>query len=68
MVRTSGDHRRDREATPFMAARWQREQCHEKWQAPELANDAVESTLCEMIAAVRQGQHENDLQCRRRNG
>jgi len=66
-ILTSGNHGRDCETAPFVSTSRQSEQSHEERQAPELANEAVESAFGEVIAAVRQRQHQDDLQHRRRN-
>jgi len=66
-ILTSSNHGGDGETAPFVSTSRQSEQSHEEWQAPELANKAVQGAFGEVVAAARQCQHQDDLQHRRRN-
>lgn len=62
------DQRHQREATPFTTPIRNGEQGSEDRQRPERAKEAVEGTLVEVLGTVRQRQHGDDLQGRRRRG
>jgi hypothetical protein len=58
----SADHSRERETTPRMSSSRKSQQRSKKWQGPELANEAMESTLIKVFAAFGKCKHEDDLE------
>lgn len=61
-VRVARDERHEREALPRPAAVRDRQHGGQQGQDPRLAKEAVEGALVEVVAAVCQGQHRDDLE------
>ena len=51
-----------------MSSSRERQQCGKEGQGPELADEAVEGALVEVLTALGQRQHEDDLEHGRRDG
>jgi hypothetical protein len=66
---TMPTHERDeREAAPLASACWERRERYELRQTPNLADDAVQRSLLEIVGRPGEGEHREDLEHGRWDG